>query len=158
MFAARALEAGQTDGFSANAMGAETAVSRSVGNILIDVRRGDDPRDVRHFTFAAMTTTDAFIEREAEMITAAVRTIAKAQKALRAEAKLAAEVGWRKFFPEAAALITRVVERDAPFYDPYVYEDAVAGMNRFARSVGHLSTPVPYEQVAAVRYRELCKL
>jgi hypothetical protein len=28
-------------------------------------------------------------------------------------------------------------------------------MNRFAQSVGHLSGPVAYEDVAAVRYREL---
>src|SRR5215213_5285100 len=52
VFAARALEAGQIDGFWANAMGAETAVSRGAGKILIDVRRGDDPCEARHFTFA----------------------------------------------------------------------------------------------------------
>jgi NitT/TauT family transport system substrate-binding protein len=155
VFAARALETGQMDGFWANAMGAETAVSRGAGKILIDVRRGDDPGEVRHFTFAGMATTDAFIEREPETMGAAVRAIIKAQKALRADPKLAAEVGRRKFPPDAAALITRVVERDAPFYDPYVYEKAVTGMNRFAQSVGHLSGPVPYEQVAAVGYREL---
>jgi NitT/TauT family transport system substrate-binding protein len=155
VFAARALEAGQADGFWANAMGAETAVSRRAGKILIDVRRGDDPGEVRHFTFAGMATTDAFIEREPETMAGAIRAIIKAQKALRADAKLAGEVGRRKFPAEAAALIARVVERDATFYDPYVYEEAVAGMNRFAQSVGHLSAPVPYEQVAAVRYREL---
>lgn len=155
VFAARALETGQMDGFWANAMGAETAVSRGAGKILIDVRRGDDPGEVRHFTFAGMATTDAFIEREPETMGAAVRAIIKAQKALRADPKLAVEVGRRKFPPDAAALIMRVVERDAPFYDPYVYEKAVTGMNRFAQSVGHLSGPVPYEQVAAVGYREL---
>ncbi|HEX2228303.1 MAG TPA: ABC transporter substrate-binding protein [Candidatus Binatia bacterium] len=155
VFAAGALEAGQIDGFWANAMGAETAVSRGVGKIIIDVRRGDDPGDVRHFTFAGMATTQTFVEREPECIAAAVRAIVKAQKALRDNPELAAEVGRRKFPPEAAGLIARVVERDTPFYDPYIYEEAVAGMNRFAQSVGHLSHPVPYEQVAAVRYREL---
>jgi hypothetical protein len=50
------------------------------------------------------------------VIATAVRAIAKAQNALCAEPKLAAEVGWRKFPPEAAALITRVVERDATCY------------------------------------------
>jgi ABC-type nitrate/sulfonate/bicarbonate transport system substrate-binding protein len=155
VFAARALEARQMDGFWANAMGAETAVNRGAGKILVDVRRGDDPGEVRHFTFAGMATTDAFIERQPETVGAAVRAIIRAQKALRDDPKLAAEVGARKFPPDAAALITRVVERDAPFYDPYVHEEAVAGMNRFAQSVGHLSGPVPYEQVAALRYREL---
>ena len=158
VFAARALEARQIDGFWANAMGAETAVSRGAGKILIDVRRGDDPGEARRFTFAGMATTDAFIEREPEAVGAAVRAIVKAQAALRADPGLAGEVGRRKFPPEAAALIARVVERDAPFYDPFIYEEAVAAMNRFAESVGHLSAPIPYERVAAVRYRELWRM
>lgn len=157
VFAARALEAGQMDGFWANAMGAETAVTRGIGKVHIDVRRGDDPGEVRRFTFAGMAITDAFIQREPETVAAAVRAIVKAQKALRAEPKLAAEVGKRKFPPDAAALIANVVERDAPFYDPFISEDAIAAMNRFAMSVGHLSGPVSYEQVAAVRYRDLWK-
>jgi ABC-type nitrate/sulfonate/bicarbonate transport system substrate-binding protein len=155
VFAARALEAAEIDGFWANAMGAETAVSRGVGKILIDVRRGDDPAEVRRFTFAGMVTTDDFIEREPESIAAAVRAIVKAQKALRADPGLAAEVGRRKFPPDAAALIGRVVERDAPFYDPVISEEAVMSLNRFAQAVGHLSGPVPYDQVVAVRFREL---
>jgi ABC-type nitrate/sulfonate/bicarbonate transport system substrate-binding protein len=105
-----------------------------------------------------MATTDAFMDREPETMAGAVRAIVNAQKALRADPQLAAEVGRRKFPPDAAALIARVVERDAPFYDPYVYEEAVAGMNRFAQSVGHLSGPVPYAQVAAVRFRELWRI
>jgi NitT/TauT family transport system substrate-binding protein len=156
VFAARALAAGEIDGFWANAMGAETAVSRGGGKILIDVRRGDDPEEVRRFTFAGMVTTDEFIEREAESIAAAVRAIVKAQKALRADPKLAAEVGQRKFPADAAALITRIVERDAPFYDPVISEESVIGLNRFAQSVGHLSGPVPYERVVAIGFRHLC--
>jgi len=155
VFAARALEAGQIDGFWANAMGAETAVSRGVGKILIDVRRGDDPAEVRRFTFAGMATTDMFIEREPDSVAAAVRAIVKAQRALRADPKLTAEVGRRKFPADAAALIATIVKRDAPFYDPVITEEAVAGMNRFAQSVGHLPGPVPYEQVVAVRFRDL---
>jgi ABC-type nitrate/sulfonate/bicarbonate transport system substrate-binding protein len=155
VFAARALESRQVDGFWANAMGAETAVSRGAGKILIDVRRGDDPAAVRRFTFAGMAVTDAFIERHPDTIGAAVRAIVKAQKALRLNPGLADEVGRRKFPPDAAALIARVVERDAAFYDPYIHEEAIEGINDFARSVGHLFGPVPYEQVAAVRYRGL---
>jgi ABC-type nitrate/sulfonate/bicarbonate transport system substrate-binding protein len=155
VFAARALEAGEIDGFWANAMGSETAVSRGIGKILIDVRRGDDPAEVRRFTFAGLATTEALIERDPERIAAAVRAIVKAQKALRADPAIAAEVGRRKFPMEAAVLIQRVVERDAAFYDPVIYEEAVVGLNRFAQSIGHLSGPVPYERVVAVRYREL---
>ncbi|TMA98019.1 MAG: ABC transporter substrate-binding protein [Deltaproteobacteria bacterium] len=155
VFAARALEAGQIDGFWANAMGGETAVSRGAGKILVDVRRGDDPGEVRYFTFAGMATTDNFVEREPEAIAAAVRAIVKAQKALRKDPSLAQDVGRRKFPKDASELIARVVERDVPFYNPVISEEAVAKMNRFAQSVGHLSGPVPYANVVAIEFREL---
>ena len=133
-------------------MGGETAVRRGVGKILVDVRRGDDPADVCHFTFAGLATTEAQIERDAESVGAAVRAIVKTQKALRADPTLAAEVGRGKFPQEAAELITTIVERDLPFYDPVIYEEAIAGLNRFAQSIGHLHGPVPYEQVVAGRF------
>jgi ABC-type nitrate/sulfonate/bicarbonate transport system substrate-binding protein len=155
VFAARALEEGRIDGFWANAMGAEVAVSRGVGKVLIDVRRGDDPGDVRHFTFAGLVTTDAFIARHLESVEAAVRAIVRAQKALRSDPSLASKVGQRKFPLDAAALIAKVVERDAPFYDPVISEDAVFRLNQFAQAIGHLSGPLPYNQVVAVRFREL---
>ncbi len=155
VFAARALEAGQIDGFWANAMGGETAVRRGVGKILVDVRRGDDPAEVRHFTFAGLATTEALIERDPECVAAAVRAIVKTQQALRAEPTRAAEVGRRLFPPEAAALIAPIIERDLPFYDPVISEEAVSELNRFSQSVGLLPGPVPYEQVVAVRFRDL---
>jgi ABC-type nitrate/sulfonate/bicarbonate transport system substrate-binding protein len=155
VFAARALEARQIDGFWANAMGGETAVTSGAGKILIDVRRGDDPGEVRHFTFAAMATTDAFLQREPQAMAAAVRAIVKAQKALRSDPSVARDVGKRKFPPDAAELIANVVARDAEFYDPVITEDMILRMNRFAQSVGHLSGPVPYEQVVALQLRDL---
>ncbi len=158
VFAARALEAGEIDGFWANAMGAETAVSRGAGKILVDVRRGDDPDEVRRFTFAGLAVSESFLDSDSESVAAAVRGIVRAQNALRRDPKLAAEVGGRKFPGEAAALITAVVQRDAAFYDPVIYEDAVVALNRFAHSIGHLSGPVPYEHVVAVRYRDLWRL
>ena len=158
VFAARGLEAGQVDGFWANAMGAETAVSRGVGKVLIDVRRGDDPGEVRFFTFAGMATTDEFIAREPHAIAAAVRAIVKAQSALRADPSLAREVGRRKFPADAAALIANVVARDVEFYDPAISETAIEKMNSFARSVGHLSRPVGYQDVVAIQYRDLWEI
>jgi ABC-type nitrate/sulfonate/bicarbonate transport system substrate-binding protein len=155
VFAARALEAGRIDGFWANAMGGETAVRRGIGKILIDVRRGDDPAEVRKFTFAGLATTDALIERDPERAAAAVRAIVKTQQALRTTPALAAEVGRRRFPTEAAELIATIVERDLPFYDPVIYEEAVAGLNRFAESIGHLEGGVPYEQIVAVQFRAL---
>src|SRR5262245_39570885 len=101
VFAARALEAGQIDGFWANAMGAETAVSRGAGKVLIDVRRGDHPGDVRRFTFAAMATTDGYLEREMASAEGAVRAVVKAQTMLRADPSLARSVGQGKFPADA---------------------------------------------------------
>ena len=75
--------------------------------------------------------------------------------ALREEPARAAEVGQRRFPPEAAAIIQTLVERDSPFYDPVISEDAVLKLNRFAQSVGLLPDQVPYEQVVAVRFRDL---
>jgi len=153
VFAADALAAGKIDGFWANAMGAETAVVNGTGKVHVDVRRGDDPGDVRYATFAGLATTDDFIDREPEAIDAAVRAIVKAQRALRDDPALAREVGRRKFPAESAALIAAIVARDAPFYDPVISEESVDRLNAFARSVGHLSGPVPYERVVAARCR-----
>ena len=155
VFAARALEAGQIDGFWANAIGAETAVSRGVGKVLIDVRRGDDPGEVRRFTFAGMVSSDAFIENNPAAVAAAVRAIVKAQKALKADPSLAAEVGRRKFPKDAAELIGKVVERDVVFYDPVILQEEVEAMNRFAQAVGHLPNAMPYDEVVATRFRDL---
>ena len=155
VFAARALQAGQIDGFWANAMGGETATSSAAGKILVDVRRGDDPGEVRFCTFAGMATTDDFIAREPEAVAAAVRAIVKAQKALRADPTLAREVGLRKFPKDAAELIANVVARDVEFYEPAISEERINKMNRFAASVGQLTAAVKYEDVVAVRYREL---
>jgi ABC-type nitrate/sulfonate/bicarbonate transport system substrate-binding protein len=155
VFAAQGLVEGKIDGFWSNAMGAETAVANGVGKIHVDVRRGDDPGEVRFATFAGLASRDDYIAREPEAIDAAVRAIVKAQKALRADPALAREVGDRKFPPESAALIATVVERDTQFYDPVISEEAVRRMNAFAQSVGNLSGPVPYEQVVAMRCRPL---
>ena len=44
--AAKALEDRKIDGFWANGMGAEVAVRRGVGTMVLDVRRGDGPKAV----------------------------------------------------------------------------------------------------------------
>jgi NitT/TauT family transport system substrate-binding protein len=155
VFAAKALEEGKIDGFWANAMGAETAVSSGAGKILIDVRRGDDPVNARNFTFAALATTDRYIERETKRVAACVRAVVKAQRALQSDPSLAGMVGRGKFPPDAAELITRTIERDVRFYDPVISEQAVLDLNGFAQAIGHLPGPVPYEQVVDVQFRKL---
>src|SRR5437016_6147695 len=78
---------------------------------------------------------------------AAVRAIVRAQGVLRKEPARATEVGRRRFPPAAAAIIAVVVERDLPFYDPAIGEQAITVMNGFAQSLGLLKAPVSYEDV-----------
>ncbi|MEE2956106.1 MAG: ABC transporter substrate-binding protein [Pseudomonadota bacterium] len=155
VFAAQALQDGKIDGFWSNAMGAETAVSGGFGKIHVDVRRGDDPSEIRFSTFAGLATTDKYISKEPLAIDAAVRAIVSAQKALREEPSLAQVVGEKKFPPESSALISKIVERDAEFYNPVISETAINNLNSFAQTIGHLHSPVSYDNVVATR---CCKL
>ena len=68
---------------------------------------------------------------------------------------LATKVGRALFPPQEAALIADVVERDLPYYDPVISEEAVAGMSRFARAAGLMQGSVSYEQVVATQFRDL---
>jgi len=155
ILAAAALESSQLDGFWANALGSETAVRRGVGRIVLDVRRGEGPPGAGRYTFSALITTEALIEREADRVGAAVRAIVATQRALRADPTQAAEVGRKRFPPAAAEMIAGLVARDLPFYDPVIGEDAVDATNEFARALGLLSGPASYEHVVDVRFRPL---
>src|ERR1017187_10859596 len=75
--AARALEERKIDGFWANGMGAEVAVRRGVGTIVLDVRRGDGPKSCFNYTMASIATTDALTARSPDVATTAVRAIVK---------------------------------------------------------------------------------
>jgi len=155
VLAADALERGLVDGFWANALGSETAVRRGVGQIVVDVRRGDGPPGAGQYTFAGLSTTDALIAREPERVAGAVRAIVKAQRILKEDPGRATEVGRRRFPPAAAEIIATIVERDLPFYDPAISEAAVTAMNGFAQAIGLLPGPVAYDQVVAARFRDL---
>ena len=155
--AARALEEGKLDGFWANAMGAEIAVRKGIGTIVLDVRRGDGPPGALYYTFPALVTTEKKIEKEPESVGGAIRAIVKAQKILRENPSLATEVGQKIYPPTEAGLIAELIKRDLPYYDPVISEEVVTRMNRFAQDVGLLSGPVPYDQVVATRFRHLWK-
>ena len=71
--AARALEDRKIDGFWANGMGAEVAVRRGVGTVVLDVRRGDGPKSCFEYTMASIATSDRLIERSPTAAPAAVR-------------------------------------------------------------------------------------
>src|ERR687887_2642495 len=100
--AAKALEERKLDGFWANGMGAEVAVRRGVGTIVLDIRRGDGPKGCFNYTMASMAATDALIDQSPDIAAACVRAIVNAHAALRQNVALATEVG-RKLFPATEA-------------------------------------------------------
>jgi len=153
--AAKALEEGKIDGFWANAMGAEIAVRRGIGTVLLDVRRGEAPPPAWYYTFPALVTTEKKIGQEPEIVASAIRAVIRAQKALKEDPSCATEAARRRFPPTETALIAELIRRDIPYYDPVISEEVVMKMNRFAQDVGLLSKPVPYDQVVATRFRHL---
>jgi ABC-type nitrate/sulfonate/bicarbonate transport system substrate-binding protein len=153
--AAKALEDRKIDGFWANGMGAEVAVRRGVGDVVLDVRRGDGPKGCFDYTMASIATTDRLIEKSPEVAAAAVRAMVKTQNALKKNVARAADVGRKLFPPEQAELIVELIRRDLPYYDATISESFVSGMNQFARELGLLSGDVPYERVVAKQFRQL---
>ena len=147
--AARALEDRKIDGFWANGMGAEVAVRRGVGTVVLDVRRGDGPKPCFNYTMASIAMSDSVIERSPTAAPAAVRAIGGAHAALKKDVTLATKIGRRLFPPAEAELIAELIGRDLPYYDTTISRDFVTGMNRFARDVGILSGDVPYEKIVA---------
>ena len=152
--AAIALEDGKIDGFWANGMGKEVAVTRGVGKVVLDIRRGDGPKGCFNYTMASIATSDVIIEKEPEIVAAAVRAIVATQKALKADVSLATKVG-RALFPEQeAGLIAQLIERDLPYYDASITPDFVSGMNQFSREVGILKGDPSFENVVATQFSQ----
>ncbi len=148
LMAAEALAQGKLDGFWANGMGAEVAVRRGIGTVVIDARR-DGPPASRGYTFPALVATEKLIAEQPDVAAAAVRAIVAAQRALKEDPERATAVGKALFPPDEAGLIAELIRRDAPFYDAAISEQTVAEMNQFAREIGLLSTAVAYDKVVA---------
>ncbi len=153
--AAQALESGAIDGFWANGMGAEVAVRRGAGTIVLDVRRGDGPKGAFDYTLPVIATTDRLIENSPETAAAMVRAIVASQAALKKDVSLAATVGRKLFPPTQADLITEVVARDLAYYDATLSRHSIGALNQFARDVGLLDGDVPYEDVVAAQFEPL---
>ncbi len=153
--AAKVLAEGQIDAFWANGMGAETAIREGVGKLLVDIRRGDEPKKAFNYTQPVLMTTDALIEREPETAAAAVRALVKTQKALVADVSLATKIGDKLFPGRDAEMIADVVARDLPYYDPTVTPEFVTGMNDFMTDLGWLGGQVPFEKVVATQFSDL---
>src|SRR5215510_4834022 len=155
--AAQALEDRKIDGFWANGMGAEVAVRRGVGTVVLDVRRGDGPKPCFNYTMASIATTDRLIERSPETAAAVVRAMVKTHAALKENVARATEVGRKLFPPSEAELIAELIRRDLPYYDPSISRSFVAGMNQFSRDVGILTGDVAYEGIVATQFSHLWK-
>jgi NitT/TauT family transport system substrate-binding protein len=147
VMAAEALGDRKIDGFWANGMGTEVAVRRGIGTVVLDVRRGDGPAAAQHYTFPALVTTDALIQREPEVVRAAIRAVVKAQDALKADPSRATEVGRRLFPPSEAKLIAELIRRDLPYYSPGISPESVVALNQFAIDMGMLSGQIAYKDV-----------
>ena len=155
--AAQALADGKVDGFWANGMGAEIAVRRGVGTVVLDVRRGDGPKACFDYTMPVLAATDALIERVPQAAGAAVRAIVETHNALKQDVTLALKVGRKLFPPSEAELIVDLVRRDLPYYDAAITRDFVARMTQFSREVGILKGHPSYEDVVAVQFAPLWK-
>ncbi|HEV2570556.1 MAG TPA: ABC transporter substrate-binding protein [Beijerinckiaceae bacterium] len=143
----KAIQENYADGFWGNGMRLALAEKAGLAKVHLDLRRGDGPPGARHYNFAALTTTDALIEKEPEVAAAAVRAIVATQKALQADPSLAKKVGDELFPGDEADLMPTLVARDAPFYDATITPEAVDGLNTFAMANGLIQQPLAYEQI-----------
>jgi ABC-type nitrate/sulfonate/bicarbonate transport system substrate-binding protein len=152
LMAAKALQDRAIDGFWANGMGAAVAVESGAGKIVLDVRRGDGPKECFNYTMASIAVTDAFLAERSEDAGKIVEAIDATHRALTKEVVLAEKVG-RKVFPEnEARLIAALIERDLPFYSSAISSEFVSGMNAFARDAGILQGTPVYQDVVAQRF------
>lgn len=158
--AAEALANGAIDGFWANGIAAELAVTGGVGTIVLDVRRGaagqdGGPAGCFDYTMPVLAATESLVAARPDVAAAAVRALVAAQAALKEDVSLAAEVGRKRFPPREAGLIAAVVARDLPFYDAAISEPSFAAINDFARRVGILDGAPEYAAVVATQFRDL---
>jgi NitT/TauT family transport system substrate-binding protein len=153
--AAEALADGSIDGFWANGMGAEVAVRNGSGRVIVDGRRGDGPPGLQQYTFAAVMST---VEQERERpdeLAAVVAGLVDAQQQLKTDPGTATQIARRLFPPMESELISTLIARDAPFYDPAIRAEAVTGLVAFARRRGLTSGSVDSDGLVSAGFRDL---
>lgn len=151
----RALRDGLADAYWGNAMRADIGVREGVAKIHLDVRRGDGPDIARSYTFTTLVTTERLVHERPEIARGAVRAIVRAQRDLKADPSLAVAAAQRLFPELELGLIAGQVARDAPFYEPAITPEMVAGATAFARRSGLLQGEVSYEQAVATELAPL---
>jgi len=154
---AQAIEEGLADGFWGNGMRAAYAERKGIATPLLDIRRGDGPPAARMYTFPALVTSERLIAANPAAAAGAVRAIVKTQQALKADPSLATQAARRLFPSEELEMISDLIARDAPFYNPTVTEEMIAKTTQFAQEINMLSGPVSYEDAVATQFRELWK-
>jgi NitT/TauT family transport system substrate-binding protein len=151
-----ALKDDLADGFWGNGMRLALAEKAGLAKLHLDLRRGDGPPGARYYNFPALAVTDFMLEKEPEVAAAVVRAIAATQEALKANPSLATQVGNELFPGEEAEVISVLVSRDAPYYDPTITPQAIDGLNKFALANGILEAPLRYDQIAAAQLAKDC--
>jgi len=150
-----AIKQGLADAYWGNGMRVAIGEKLGVAKLHLDLRRGDGPPGARFYNFAALTTTERLIEEQPQIAAGAVRAIVKAQAALRANPSLASAIAQPLFPADEAPLIAGLIERDTPFYDATISPEAIDGLNKFAKAVGLISEPVPYDRLVASQFSHL---
>jgi NitT/TauT family transport system substrate-binding protein len=153
--AAQALERGEIDGFWANGMATELAVTGGIGTVVLDVRRGDGPPGCFDYTMPVLAATERLVEQSPDVAAAAVRALVATQEALKSDVSRATEAGEKRFPAREAELIAGIVARDLPYYDAAIAEHSIPAINDFARRMSILDEEVPYRQVVATEFRDL---
>jgi ABC-type nitrate/sulfonate/bicarbonate transport system substrate-binding protein len=152
LMAAKALQDGLIDGFWANGMGAAVAVESGAGTIVLDVRRGEGPKECFNYTTASIAVTDSFLAQRSEDARKIYEAIDVTHRALSNDVILAEKIGRKLFPPNEAKLIVGLIKRDLPFYSSTISAEFVSGMNAFARDVGILQGTPDYQDVVAHRF------
>jgi len=150
-----AIAQGLADAYWGNGMRVAIGERRGIAKLHLDLRRGDGPPGARRYNFAALTTTQRLVDEQPQIAAGAVRAVAKAQKALKAQPSLATAIAERLFPPEETPLIAELIARDAPFYDATISPEAIDGLNGFAQSAGLIAEAVPYDRLVAAQFRQL---
>ncbi len=149
--AALALQERRIDGFWANGMGAELAVRRGAGTIVLDVRRGDGPASAFGYTLPVMAARAEFVDKAPKQADAAVRAIKAAMAALKADVSLATKAAARLFPDEERGLIAELVQRDLPYYDATLSRETFASLNRFSRQCEILTGDPDYDAIVVAQ-------
>jgi NitT/TauT family transport system substrate-binding protein len=150
-----AITQGIADAFWGNGMRVALGESLGIAKMHIDLRRGDGPPGARLYNFAALTASEKLINDHPDVAAGAVRAIVKTQQALRADPSLSTQVARKSFPADEAELIAPLIERDAPFYQAAISQDAIDGLNKFAMACKLINVPVPYDRLVATQFSGL---